>query len=450
MSSRSRRTKIHPLILTSAAAGSGFLRAGEPLESVENPIPPVIDYAMSVDPTPSPEAGKPSNQLWLARAFAVFFFLGCAGLIPVGRQALLDYRVANVYLTSEADIIEYIPINSGYRTRPGQRREPSTRPSFVFRFVTREGETVTTRGYDAYGGREAPRAEWNLISAGDRVPCWYDPADPKKAVLSRRFNPHFYWLAALPLGIMFFTGLLLRETLRRAVPARLKEVQKGRRLAWRLPTTASQRAMTGCLGVAAIICVLMALAFTLAALDYQVPVHRYRWISRVLGFNMNGWWIVAFSAALVAVLFLWAFFVNLRWIFVPEPEVEVNATRLLPGQSTALYLKQSGPLKAESYKISLICEINGTPGKPPAIQKTIIEKANLSAGSEREADAVEFSAEITIPESGRSTCHSVPMKATGMNAPRDLVAWFIRVERKVSPKTTLQSDFEILVGPGEP
>ncbi|MEQ1839372.1 MAG: DUF3592 domain-containing protein [Verrucomicrobiales bacterium] len=404
---------------------------------------------MSVDPTSSPKTRKPSSQLWLARIFALFFFLGCAGLIPVIRQANRDYRVANIYLQSEADIIEAIPINSGYRTRPGQRREPSTRPSFVFRFVTKEGETVTTRGYDAYGGREAPHAEWNLISTGDRVPCWYDPSHPKSAVLSRRFNPHFYWLTALPLGIMIFTGLLLRETLRRAVPARLKDVQKGRRLAWRLPTTASQRAMTGCLGVAAMICALLALAFTLAALDYQVPVYRYRWISHLLGFNMNGWWIVAFVTALVAVLFLWAFLVNLRWIFVPEPEVEVNATRLLPGQSTALYLKQAGPLKAESYKILLICEINGTPGKPPAIQKTIIEKTNLSAGSDREAEAVEFSAEIAIPDSARSTCHSVPMKATGMNAPRDLVAWFIRVERKVSPKNTLQSDFEILVGPGD-
>jgi len=404
---------------------------------------------MSADPTSPRNTRKPSNPLWLARIFALIFFLACVGLIPVIRQANRDYRVAKVYLQSEADIIEYIPINSGYRTRPGQRREPSTRPSFVFRFVTREGETVTTRGYDAYGGREAPRSEWNLISAGDRVPCWYDPSDPKSAVLSRRFNPHFYWLTALPLGIMIFTGLLLRETLRRAVPARLKEVQKGRRLAWRLPTTASQRAMTGCLGVAAIICALMAFGFTLAALDYQVPVYRYRWISRVLGFNMNGWWIVAFSAALVAILFLWAFLVNLRWIFVPEPEVEVNATRLLPGQSTALYVKQAGPLKAESYKISLICEINGTPGKPPAIQKSIVEKTNLSAGSDRGAEYVEFSAEVTIPESARSTCHSVPMKATGMNAPRDLVAWYIRVERKVSPKNTLQSDFEILVGPGE-
>ncbi len=402
---------------------------------------------MSVDPTSSPKTRKPSNQLRLARIFALFFFLGCAGLIPVIRQANRDYRVANIYLQSEAGIIEAIPINSGYRTRPGQRREPSTRPSFVFRFATREGETVTTRGYDAYGGREAPHAEWNLISAGDRVPCWYDPSNPRNAVLSRRFNPHFYWLLALPLGIMVFTGLLLRECLRRAAPPVLKGIQKGRRLAWRLPTVASQRAMTGCLGVAVFLCALLAAAFVLAALDYQVPVYRYRWISRVLGFNMNGWWIVALSAALVGGLFLWAFLVNLRWIVVPEPEVEVNATRLLPGQSTALYLKQAGPLTAESYKVSLICEINGTPGKPPAIQKTIFEKTNFSAGPDREGEAVEFSAEIEIPESAGHTCHSVPMKQTGANAPRNLVAWFIRVERKVSAKTTLQSDFEMLVGP---
>lgn len=402
---------------------------------------------MTVDSASIQLNPKLPNSIRLAGVFATFFLLGCAGLVPVAWQANRDYRVAKVYLGSEAEIIEFIPINSGFRTRIGEKRNPSTRPSFVFRFVTKDGETITTRGYDAYGGRESPHSEWGTISPGERVSCWYDPDDPKKAVLSRRFNPHFYWLAALPLGIMVFTGLLLRECLRRASPPAIRGIEKGRRLAWRLPTVASQRAMTGCLGVAMILCTLLAAAFVLAALDYKDAVYNYRWISRVFGFNMNGWWIVALVATAVTALFLWAFLVNLRWIAVPEPEVEVNATRLLPGQSTALFLRQAGPLKAATYTISLICEINGTPGKAPALSKTIIEKSNFSAGSWREGEAVEFTAELAIPESARPTCHSVPLKSTGANAPKDLVAWFIRVQRKVSPKTTLQSDFEILVGP---
>ena len=64
--------------------------------------------------------------------------------------------------------------------------------------------------------------------------------------------------------------------------------------------------------------------FLLAALDYKDEVYRYRWLSQVLGFNMNGWYWVAFASAAVTLLFLWAFLVNLRWIALPEPEVEVE------------------------------------------------------------------------------------------------------------------------------
>ncbi len=401
---------------------------------------------MSVDPNSTRTNPKLPNPVRLAGVLAIFFLLGCAGLVPIAWQANLDYRIAKIYLESEAEIIESIPIRSGYRTRPGERRNPSVRPSFVFRFATQEGTTVTTRGYDAYGGREAPHPEWNTIRPGQQVHCWYDPDDPKKAVLSRRFHPHFYWVLALPLGIMAFTGLLLRECLRRASPPLLKDIQKGRRLSWRLPSVASQRAMTGCLGIAMILCALLTAGFVLAAMEYQVPVYRYRWISHVFGFNMNGWWVVSFVTSLVAGLFLWALLVNLRWIAVPEPEVEVDETRLLPGQSTALYVRQEGPLRAESFTVSLICEINGTPGKAPAIRKTILEKSNVVAGFERFGDAVEYSTELTIPEAARTTCQSVPIKAKGPNSPRDLVSWLIRVERKVSKNTTLQIDFYILVG----
>ncbi len=109
---------------------------------------------------------------------AVFFLLACAGLVPVAWQAKRDFRVARVYVQSEAEIIEYLPINSGRETRFGERRDPTVRPSFVFRFTTKSGQTITTRGYDAYGGREAPASEYSNLKAGARAPVWYDPGRP--------------------------------------------------------------------------------------------------------------------------------------------------------------------------------------------------------------------------------------------------------------------------------
>ncbi len=404
---------------------------------------------MSPDPVASAETPRTPATLRFAGVLAVFFLLGSAALIPVVRQVIRDYRVAKVYVESEAEILEFIPINSGYHDRPGKRRDRSTRPSFVFRFQTKEGQTVTSRGYDAYGGREAPSSEWNHLGAGDRAPCWYDPASPKKAVLSKRFNPHYYWLLALPFSIMGFTGLLLRECFRRAVPPRLKGVETGRRLAWRLPAIASQRAMIGCFGVFMLLAALLTSGFVLAALDYQDEVYKYRWISRTFGFNMNGWYWVAFAAAVVTLLFLWAFLVHLRWIALPEPEVEVNATKLRPGDTTSLYVRQAGPLQAIAYTISLVCEINGTPGKLPARKMVIAERENLRAGDGLRSGAAEFSLELQIPKDARRTCKSVPIKKSGQSSgdsPSDLVSWFIRIERRVTAKTVLQSDFEILVG----
>ena len=170
----------------------------------------------------SDRPSKPSGIGRFTTVMAVFFFVSCIGLVPVARQAYRDYRVAKVYLESEAEIIEFIPINSGYDALPGERVNRTTKPSFVFRFSTKEGQVVTTRGYDAYGGREAPPADWREISAGDKVPCWYDPDDPKKAVLSRRFNPSFYWLLLMVLGAMTLTGLIFRECFRRSVPPTFK------------------------------------------------------------------------------------------------------------------------------------------------------------------------------------------------------------------------------------
>ena len=403
---------------------------------------------MTSDLAAPEEPARSPASIRLAGVFAVIFLLGCAGLVPVVWQAIRDYRVAKVYVESEAEIIEFIPITTGYDTRPGKRIERSTRPSYVFRFATKEGQTISTRGYDAYGGREAPPSEWNHLSAGDRVPCWYDPAAPRKAVLSRRFNPHFYWLLAWPLGVMGFSGLLLRECFRRAIPPSLKGIEKGRRLAWRLPVAASQRAMTGCLGGFMVVCALLTTGFTLAALDYKDVVEKYRWISSVLGFNMNGWYWVAFFAALTTLVFIWAFLVNLRWIALPEPVVEVNATKLRAGDSTELYVRQEGPLKALSYTVSLICEINGIPGKPPARKVVLSERPNLRVGNGRDGEAAEFSIEMKMPKDARRTCKSVPMKKSGQTIGNsaDLVSWFIRIERQVTSKTVLQSDYEILVG----
>jgi len=72
---------------------------------------------------------------------------------------------------------------------------------------------VTTSGYDSWDGRDAKSADYSRFRVGEKYPCWYDPADPAKAVLVREWRPARYWAALIPLALIFFGGVLLRAVL---------------------------------------------------------------------------------------------------------------------------------------------------------------------------------------------------------------------------------------------
>ena len=95
--------------------------------------------------------------------------------------------------------------------------------------------------------------------------------------------------------------------------------------------------------------------------------------------------------------------------------------------------------------MSLICEVNAVPGQAPEIKKTIIPEEQVVVRTRQENDRREWSAEVHIPSSAMSTCKSVPLKHSGSGSGSNLVRWYIRVERRVSPKNILQSDFELVV-----
>ena len=50
-----------------------------------------------------------------------------------------------------------------------------------------------------------------LVKTGDEVPCWYDPRDPGRVVLSRRLNPVARLLWLLPVPFILFGLLGLRR-----------------------------------------------------------------------------------------------------------------------------------------------------------------------------------------------------------------------------------------------
>ena len=80
-------------------------------------------------------------------------------------------------------------------------------PDFQFTVRTTDGHTYTTHGYDALnsgGDQASQQAILDLYTVGKTYPCWYDPAQPTHAVLTRQFP----WVLLLIPGIFGLIGVV--------------------------------------------------------------------------------------------------------------------------------------------------------------------------------------------------------------------------------------------------
>ncbi len=79
-------------------------------------------------------------------------------------------------------------------------------PDFQFMVQTADGRRYAARGYDALESASSDRAGQQAIvdqyTVGKTYPCWYDPARPAQAVLTRQFNRVLFIIP----GIFFFVG----------------------------------------------------------------------------------------------------------------------------------------------------------------------------------------------------------------------------------------------------
>jgi Protein of unknown function (DUF3592) len=79
-------------------------------------------------------------------------------------------------------------------------------PDFQFTVQTADGRRYAARGYDALGtfssDRSSQQALVDQYTVGKTYPCWYDPANPTQAVLTRQFN----WFVFFIPGLFLFIG----------------------------------------------------------------------------------------------------------------------------------------------------------------------------------------------------------------------------------------------------
>ncbi|HCI80070.1 MAG TPA: hypothetical protein DHW02_10315, partial [Ktedonobacter sp.] len=79
-------------------------------------------------------------------------------------------------------------------------------PDFQFTLHTSDGRSYRAQGYDALGTRSSDKSGQQAIvdqyTVGKTYPCWYNPANPTQAVLTRQFN----WFVFFIPGLFFLIG----------------------------------------------------------------------------------------------------------------------------------------------------------------------------------------------------------------------------------------------------
>lgn len=104
------------------------------------------------------------------------------------------------------------------RTSNGHRSTTTTTvyaPDFQFTVQAADGRRYAAQGYDALGtsssDRNGQQAIVNQYTVGKTYPCWYNPANPTQAVLTREFNWFVFFIPGLFLligGVFVIFGIV--------------------------------------------------------------------------------------------------------------------------------------------------------------------------------------------------------------------------------------------------
>jgi len=119
---------------------------------------------------------------------------------------LQRYQAGNCMITAKQLLQE-----EQHKTRTSNGHTSTTtttvyEPDFQFTVQTADGHKYAARGYDALGtfssDRSSQQALVDQYTVGKTYPCWYDPANPTQAVLTRQFN----WFVFFIPGLFLFIG----------------------------------------------------------------------------------------------------------------------------------------------------------------------------------------------------------------------------------------------------
>jgi hypothetical protein len=155
--------------------------------------------------------GRPLPALRVLRpAFAVLVAIGF--LLMFAGVALEDLRLLNDYREASCEVLDSSASVALETSRSGGT-QASFSPVLAVRFQAEGREWIGT-GFDGpsrlrVGGGAGLLREMETMRSGQRLTCWYDPADPARIVV-KRGPGGAYVFVLLPLGLLAIAVSMLR------------------------------------------------------------------------------------------------------------------------------------------------------------------------------------------------------------------------------------------------
>ncbi len=320
-------------------------------------------------------ASKTPGGPWLTLFFATLFFLGwCFFLVVLTMFALPEWQVNQRFVPTQCTVLAK-RLAAQYAGG-----EPAYRPEILISYTV-NGTTYSCWTYDITQAYRADREEVLAVLQRYRrhqqYRCWYDPADPRRAVLVRGFSGYVWLLLLLPVGLILVGGVGLVARLvswrisaeRRAAlvqqaantlprlqngheppPPCLPEDRRytdspGARLAYRLPLQNATTWKVIAFSVGCLVWNGMAAVFGTMAVNH---LWRGRWDPWLLG--------AAVATLAVGLRMLLACLRQIgRLAVLGRTVVEVSDHPFRPGGEYRLWVAQLGRLRLQVFRVLLVC-----------------------------------------------------------------------------------------------
>lgn len=313
--------------------------------------------------------------------FAALFLLGCGGLVVLLATLVVpEYRANHVFVETPC------VVRDKELGRKDTAEGPRFRPEIRIEYQV-QGETYVVRTYDirqAYSAsQEAAQAVLDRFVVGQQYPCWYDPDDPRVAVLARGYSWWFWLTFLVPVSFIVTGGAGLvyaawtwgKSAERRAAPGtRLSPLPRGPgrpKSHSEYPSVPTPANITNSPGTE--------LAFRLP-LEGSPSFRLVVWLVVALGWNgivsifaawaigehvagrpdwvLTGFTIPFALGGVGLIVFFFRQLVLATWI--GPTLVEVSDQPLRPGRRYEVFLSQTGRLRVNSLQVLFVCEEEAT------------------------------------------------------------------------------------------